>query len=210
MDLSRALRISPSARWVGVVSLVGAGGKTTAMFQLARELIKSQSPSVILTATSHLGAWQTSQADHHLIAVDLSDLKDIPSHGITLVTGGIENERTKPVDQTTLNWLREYTKEHNIPLLIEADGSRQKPLKAPAAYEPPIPEFTDTVLVVAGLGALGKPLTDEFVHRSEIYSQLSGLQMNQPVTPDALITCSHPPKGRAKEYSICRAPYHFA
>ena len=54
-------------------------------------------------------------------------------------------------------------------------------------HEPPIPEFTDTVIVVAGLSALGKPLTDEFVHRAEIFSQLSGLQINQPITPDALI-----------------------
>ncbi len=126
------------------------------MFQLARELISAQTPTVILTATAHLGTWQTSQADHHLAANNINDLSNIPSHGVTLITGEIENERTKPVDQVILQWLREYSKEHNIPLLIEADGSRQKSLKAPAAHEPPIPEFTDTVIVVAGLGSAWK------------------------------------------------------
>ena len=125
MNLARALRLTPSAHWapspnatnvafgegrVGVISLVGAGGKTTAIFQLAHEIVNAKSPTVILTATSHLGTWQTSLADHHIVANDLNDLNNIPSHGITLITGEIENERTKPVNQTILNWLREYSR----------------------------------------------------------------------------------------------------
>ncbi len=38
----------------------------------------------------------------------------------------IENNRTKPVNETILNWLREDAKSHNVPLLIEADGSISK------------------------------------------------------------------------------------
>ena len=208
MNLARALRLSPSAlsgsfaasaqNNARVISLVGAGGKTTAMFQIARELVQSQSSSVILTATAHLGTWQTSLADHHLVTNNLNELADIPSHGITLITGDIENERTKPASQIILSWLREYKQERGIPLLIEADGSRQKSLKAPAAHEPPIPEFTDTVIVVVGLTTLGKPLTDDFVHRAEIFSQLSGLQTNQPITPDALTRFLTHPQGGLK------------
>ena len=182
----------------GVVSLVGAGGKTTAIFQLAHEITQRPSSTIILTATTHLGTWQTSPADHHMLVENLNDLNNIPLHGITLITGEIENDRTKPINQTALNWLREYSKDNNIPLFIEADGSRQKPLKAPAAHEPPIPEFSDTVIVVAGLGALGKPLTDDHVHRAEIFSQLSGLQINQPITPDALIHVLAHPQGGLK------------
>ena len=71
---------------------------------------------------------------------------------------------------------------HSIPLLIEADGARQKPLKAWAGYEPPIPGFVDQVVHVAGMDGLGKPLTDEFVHRAEIFSKLSGLNIGEAVT----------------------------
>ena len=205
MNLACALRLTHSTlsgkanhKNIGIVSFVGAGGKTTAMFQLARELINTQIPTVILTATAHLGTWQTAQADHHRVAKDLDDLHNIPSRGVTLVTGEIEKERTKPANQATLEWLREYTKGHNIPLLIEADGSRQKSLKAPAAHEPPIPEFTDTVIVVVGLGTLGKPLTDKFVHRSEMFSQLSGLQVDQAITPEALTRVLAHPQGGLK------------
>jgi hypothetical protein len=50
--------------------------------------------------------------------------------------------------------LRELAGHHDLPLLIEADGARQKALKAPAAHEPAIPEFVDMVVVLAGLSAL--------------------------------------------------------
>lgn len=185
MNLSRALRLDHLSGTHPTVSIIGAGGKTTTLFQLAREIAKRK--PVIVTSTTHFGTWQTSLVEHHIIAKNLDDLKNLPTHGVTLITGEIENDRTKPINQVILNWLREYSESHNIILLIEADGSRQKPLKAPAAHEPPIPEFTDTVIIVAGLSALGKPLTDEYVQRAEIFSQLSDLQINKPVTADAII-----------------------
>ena len=198
MNLARALRIhdrhlKPDESFPGVISLTGAGGKTTALFQVARELVKHS--MVIVTATSHLGIWQIPLAERHIIA-NHSDVLQLPSEGIILVTGEIENDRTKPVSETALNWLREESKKRAIPLLIEADGSRQKPLKAPAVHEPPIPEFTDLVVHVTGLSALGKPLTDEHIFRAEIFSQLSGLPLGSPVTPQAILkVLSHPQGG---------------
>jgi molybdenum cofactor cytidylyltransferase len=200
MNLSRALRLPnrrsiPAGHSPGVVSFVGAGGKTTTLFQLAHEI--GNRTSVIVTSSTHLGIWQIPLADHHIITHHPGDIQ-IPTDGVTLVTGEIENDRTKPVNETVLNWLHEYISSRNIPLLIEADGSRQKPLKAPAAHEPPIPEFTDTVVLVAGLSALGKPLTDEHVHRAELFSQLSGLQLNQVITPDAITRILTHPQGGLK------------
>ena len=189
MQLSRALRLQTPH----IVSFTGAGGKTTSMFQLAHEY-----PQAIVTATTHLGAWQTFFSDHHLAAAKLSDLEEIPSRGITLVTGGIEGDRTKPVNQDVLNWLHEKSKRLRIPLLIESDGSRQKSIKAPANHEPPIPEFADTIIVVAGLSVLGKPLTNEHVHRTEIFSELSGSQINQPIIADAIARMLIHPQGGLK------------
>jgi molybdenum cofactor cytidylyltransferase len=197
MNLSRALRFIPSAKdYPEIVSFVGAGGKTTALFQLAREMAANRH-SAIVTATTHFGIWQIPLADHHIIA-NTPDNIQLATEGVTLITGEIENNRTKPINEAVLNWLIENAKQRRIPLLIEADGSRQKPLKAPAAHEPPIPKFTDTVIVVAGLGALGKPLNDEHVHRAELFAQLSGLQMNQTITPEALVRVLTHPQGGLK------------
>ena len=199
MNLIHALRLDRAHSTSPVISLVGAGGKTTALFQLARQLAEQKKGSpVIVTATTHLGAWQTSLADQHIIGTDLGVLKNLPSTGVTLITGEIENGRTTPISQTALSWLREISKDQHIPLLIEADGSRQKSIKAPAEHEPPIPEFTDLVIVVAGLSTLGKPLNAEHVRRPEIFSQLSGLQIDQPITAEAITRVLAHPQGGQK------------
>ncbi len=189
MDLIRVFRTQSTH----TISFTGAGGKTTAMFQLAHEY-----PQTIVTATTHLGAWQTSLSDHHIIATEIADLEKITFQSTTLVTGEIEDGRTKPVNQEVLNWLRAKSRKHQVPLLIESDGSRQKSLKAPASHEPPIPEFADTVIVVAGLSVLGKPITNEYIHRAEIFSELSNLAINQPVTTDAITRMLKHPQGGLK------------
>ncbi|MCI0556555.1 MAG: putative selenium-dependent hydroxylase accessory protein YqeC, partial [Anaerolineae bacterium] len=71
--------------------------------------------------------------------------------------------------------------------LIEADGSRQRPLKAWTEHEPPIPSLVDQVVQVVGSTGVGKSLNDEHVYRPEVFSNLSGLNIGEPVTPDALI-----------------------
>lgn len=195
MDIAHALRLaSPQT-----ISLVGAGGKTTALFQIARQLAE-KSP-VIVTATAHLGVWQIPLADHHIIAKNVDDLLSLPSQGVILVTGEIENERTKPVDNSTLYWLHEKFKKLGVFLLIEADGSRQKSIKAPTSHEPPIPEFTDTVIVLAGLSTIGKPLEEENVHRPEIFSQLSGTPVGETITPKEIISVLTHPQGGLKNIS---------
>lgn len=190
MDLLQALRLDNSPK-PHVISFVGSGGKTTALFQLAR-LLLNQKKLIFVTATTHLGSWQTSLADHHIIARDADEI-NFPHEGIVLVTGEVDKERTNPISQNALNWLRAKQELEETYLLIEADGSRQKPLKAPAEHEPPIPEFSDLVIHVSGLSGLGKPLHDEHVHRAEIFSQLSGLAIGETITTQSLFnTLTHP------------------
>ncbi len=142
------------------------------MFQLAREL----SPPVVVTTTTHLGAWQTELADRHFIVSSDEDLNAVEDNrrGVMLVTGPQVGDRFGGVGEKLLDWLHALCGYHSLPLLIEADGARQKPLKAPAEHEPAIPEFVKTVVVVAGLSGLGKPLAEEWVHRVERFEQISG------------------------------------
>jgi molybdenum cofactor cytidylyltransferase len=187
LTLARALRMEPA----DCVAFIGAGGKTTAMFKLAREL-----PAAIVTATTHLGVWQTSLADRH-IATDEDTIETIEDvQGVLLVTGKADGERTKPVSEKLLQRLHQHSKARSFPLLIEADGSRQKPLKAWAEHEPPIPPFADLVVHVAGISGLGKPLHEEIVHRAEKFSQLSGLGFGETITPEAIArVLTHPESG---------------
>ncbi|MGH7809593.1 MAG: selenium cofactor biosynthesis protein YqeC, partial [Candidatus Binatia bacterium] len=169
LTLAQALRVNSSP----CIAFIGAGGKTTALFQLARQL----SPPLIVTATTHLGAWQIPLADKHIIADAPALLQGLERgfQGVILVTGEMDGDRTKPIHDDVLKRLHHYCVDRSIPLLIEADGARQKPLKAWADHEPPIPSFVEQVVQVVGLTRLGKELNDENVHRAEIFSKLSGL-----------------------------------
>ncbi len=180
LSIAQALRVDSSP----CIAFVGAGGKTTALFQLAKQLPLP----VIVTATSHLGAWQFRLANQHIIT-DSPALLDELEHGlqgVILITGEIEGDKSKPINENLLAWLHQFCGYHSIPLLIEADGSRQKPLKAWADHEPPIPDFAKCVVQVVGLAGLGKPLNAEFVHRPEIFSRISGLKMGGTITSEAL------------------------
>jgi molybdenum cofactor cytidylyltransferase len=186
LSLAQALRVHSSP----CVAFIGSGGKTTAMFQLARTLIKDQGTSpVIVTATSHLGAWQLGLADQHIMAATPDPIEKLEHglRGVILITGEMDGDRTKPINDDMMNWLQRFCGYHSIPLLIEADGSRGKPLKAWAEHEPPIPAFVEFVVQVAGLTGLSKPLREENVHRAEIFSRLSGLRIGESITPDALV-----------------------
>jgi len=181
LSLTRVLRLTSSS----CVAFVGAGGKSTAMFNLAREF----STPVIVTATTHLGLWQVPLADTHVIPDGSADIEQLNpgKPGVILITGEIENERTKPINNELLSLLYSVCRSYSVPLLLEADGARQKPFKAWAGHEPPIPEFADQVVQVVGMNGLGKPLTEEVVHRAEVFSKLSGLKIGESLTPEALI-----------------------
>ena len=168
LTLARALRLDqiPAPR----VAFVGAGGKTTALFQAAQELAPC-----IVTTTTHLGAWQTDQADQHIIIrkmEDVNQLEEIAFSGIILVTGAEEKNRLKALKPEELHWLEQFCNYHSLPLLLEADGARGKPLKAPKAHEPVIPEFVKTAVVVAGLSGLGKALNEENIYNAEGFGKL--------------------------------------
>ena len=196
MKLSAALRLSDLPR----LALVGAGGKSSALFCLAGELAAA-GRKVLVTTTTHLGTWQVTVDNLHLVVENAGDIRqaaDIPA-GIVVVTGlQTDAERFGGLNGDTLSALHTFADRHQLPLLIEADGARLLPLKAPAAHEPAIPAFVDRVVVCAGLQGLGKPLAAEWVHRPEQFARLSGLGMGEPVTPEALSRLLMHPQGGLK------------
>ncbi len=173
------------------IALVGSGGKSSALFQLARQLIgdnqkkegphlRPPHPGVIVTATTHLGAWQLPLADTHLVAEDARGLEEVDFRGVTLVTGPMKADgRTRGVSTPVVNWLHARAGQLAIPLLIEAD-------------------FVDTLVHMSGLTALGKALNEQNVHHPQIFSALSGLEMGRPITREALIRVLTHPNGGLK------------
>jgi molybdenum cofactor cytidylyltransferase len=69
-------------------------------------------------------------------------------------------------------------------VIIEADGSRMRPFKAPAEHEPVVPAETSLVVPVAGVDVLGRSLSEEYVHRAALAAALSGATFGDSVSPD--------------------------
>jgi probable selenium-dependent hydroxylase accessory protein YqeC len=83
-------------------------------------------------------------------------------------------------------------------LLVKADGARQKPLKAPAPYEPVIPPQADTVLILLSVGVIGAPLDDTIAHRVELITEITGAQPGERLQPQHLVRLLVSPDGYLK------------
>jgi len=169
-----------------VVALVGGGGKTSAMFRLAREIVE-RGGRAITTTTTHIFATQIAQAPAHVPADGVTReqvVAALAAHRHVLVIGPTNprTSRAAGVSLDLFSLLRTWCP--GVCLLNEADGSRMRPFKAPAEHEPVIPAETTLVVPVVGADVFGKPLDADHVHRPELVSALSGAPPGTPITPE--------------------------
>ena len=161
-----------------VISIAGAGGKTTLMFALARERAREGRAAAVMT-TTHILCPQPSKT----LAVVTGGPQEAArafSQGKLVAAGSPDAERfkmTAPSGETV-----KYLLDHAQALIIEADGSKLLPIKFPNDTEPVLLPQTNRVVVVAGLSALGRPL-EEVCHRAPLACERLDLSPKEPVTP---------------------------
>ncbi|MDM8543841.1 selenium cofactor biosynthesis protein YqeC [Desulfococcaceae bacterium HSG9] len=175
----------------GVVAIAGAGGKTTLMFHLAHELA-SGGETVLTTTTTKIFYPLPRQSRHVIISENMTAIiKQAKallhrSHHITAAARYLtDSQKLVGFQPAMIQRLWETGLFRHI--LVEADGAARRPLKAHASHEPVIPPHTKELIVVVGLSAVGKSLSEDWVFRSEIYSKLSGLPASSDC-PGALVT----------------------
>ena len=168
MELFRLLSVRP-----GVTSLIGGGGKTTALYVLAREL--RERGTVICTTTTHI-----FPPAHTDIAEDASALAAALKRRGCVCAGSRAGEKlaAPPVPMAALAALADY-------VLVEADGSRGLPVKAHLPHEPAVPPESGQTIVLAGASAFGRPIR-EAAHRPEQFCRLTGQPPDAPVTARTL------------------------
>lgn len=154
----------------GVTALIGGGGKTGLMYHLAGEL--SKKGKVLLCTTTHI-----RRPEHLPFAATAAEAAALLAQG-NIVCVGTEGEDGKLTAPSFVGWesMADY-------VIVEADGSRQLPLKAHADHEPMIPAGCGNVICVVGAGGFDKPAA-QVVHRPEIFMALAGISgMHTLVSP---------------------------
>ena len=134
-----------------IVSIVGAGGKTTVMYQLAEHFAK-QGKKVLVTTTTHI--WQPASN----FAQSVAEVEALWQEGSYAVVGSVE-AGTGKLTQLPEELFGNYCSLADL-VLIEADGAKGFPCKAPAENEPVLLDISDTVIAVMGLDALHKPISE--------------------------------------------------
>ncbi len=174
----------------GVISLVGAGGKTSLMFKLAHELSMAGEP-VLTTTTTKIFEPTPDQSTNLILGGSVSRMleqaqKLLESH--PHITAAAE----KLPDQGKLRGfvpeiVQDIRDSHLFRwIIVEADGAAGRPLKAPADHEPVIPACTSLMVGMVGLNGVGQPLNDQWVFRPERFIQLTGLEQDSEISEAAI------------------------
>jgi probable selenium-dependent hydroxylase accessory protein YqeC len=176
----------------GIVSLVGAGGKTTLLFRLAKELAAA-GESVLTTTTTKIFMPAPAQSANVIIASEITETlrrtEALPPPALHVTAAAAQDTATGKLTGFAPDAIEAFRNSGRFRwILVEADGASRRPLKAPAAHEPVISEATGWLVAVVGLDAIGNPLTDAWVFRPERYAEITGIPPGSPVTPESVST----------------------
>ena len=159
MNLADLLQIKP-----GVTAVIDGGGKTTLLRTLGEEL--AQKSRVLLCTTTKMMPfpgipWAKTleeldalQREHRLICMG------------TLL---LESRKLAAPQASMADLMRRFDY-----VLVEADGSAQRPLKAHASHEPVIPPEANQTICVVGASGFGRPIS-KAAHRPDLYAGLANV-----------------------------------
>ncbi len=199
-------------RKAGLIAIVGAGGKTSLLFALAETL---GSDDLVVTTTTHLRD-PRSEVSRRFSGLLLEPALARPraeaapllsrlrgrGRGGPAVSGPliVAADRASAEDKLIgidPSWGAAFLDCWEM-VLVEADGARGLPIKAPAAHEPVIPACATLVIGVVGLASLGKPADAATVHRPELFFPLVACPLGAPIEARHLVALVESPDGLFK------------
>jgi probable selenium-dependent hydroxylase accessory protein YqeC len=183
--LSESLRLGPKE----IISLVGAGGKTTLMFRLARELAAG-GKRVVTTTTTRILEPSPTESSRLFVSPARDEIgRFLDQHlcsdrHITVAQERLGSGKLKGIPP---DFVEELSRSEGIEyVIVEADGAAGHPVKAPREGEPVIPRNTTLTVALMGVDGLGVELREENIFRSERAAHLTGLALGSRMTEQAL------------------------
>lgn len=175
-----------------IVSLIGGGGKTTLLYEMAGYSVRNGKKVLIATST-HIYRppevwWKKS----------LEGIEQNFTSGRAAVIGR-ECQNPEKLVCPEEDFFQKASAMADLTFL-EADGARHLPCKAPAEHEPALLACSDVVVGVTGLLSLNRPL-QEVSFRPERAAELLGCSMEHCLTEKDLACLIASEKGQQKDLS---------
>lgn len=152
-----------------VVAIVGGGGKTTLLYRLGREA-QARGLGAVLGGTARFTPDPSGRAPQPLVAPEPAILDRVRTQLarrslVVAATAQLSQHRLAPLSDGAVEAL---AASDGVGLIaLEADGSKMRPFKAPAAHEPAIPPAATHVVTMVGADAIDALLDEAHVHRPE-------------------------------------------
>ncbi len=174
-----------------LVAIVGAGGKSTLLLGLGRELSTAGS-SVVMTTTTKMGADQLP--DWAVACRTSGEVESALAAGQPVfLLEGVDSSKIVGAAAVLIDEV--FARRDVDFVLAEADGAAGRLLKVPAEHEPVIPTTTTLVVIVVGLGAVGGRIA-AVAHRPERVAALLGCGVDHVLEPlDLAAVIAHPEGG---------------
>lgn len=195
LDLLQCFGIGLQTR---LITIVGAGGKTSLMYALAREM-QGLGKKVVTTTTTKIYPPEPHQSPALVLLRDDPDLETLPClldrvGSVTVGQSILQSGKLEGITDATFQRCLTYADW----ILVEGDGASGQPVKAPEPWEPVIPAFTDIVIPVVGLDCVGRPASEQWVFRLNRFLAVTGLTRGERITPSSIAVLLRSPEGGLK------------
>ncbi|MGM0431270.1 MAG: selenium cofactor biosynthesis protein YqeC [Spirochaetota bacterium] len=192
-----------------IVSVVGAGGKTSVLYAAARGWKKTGQKGMCIVTTTTQMYHPEHERSLRGFPFDgcqtLSSLKytdtshPLSAGGTAFLFGRMHENQEKVYGIQPEDILLLAARDDTACIIAEADGANKLPVKAPADYEPVHPPHADAVIGVVGLSVLGKPFHPQWVHRIERMKLLLEHPDHKTVSADMIAELVTHPAGLFKD-----------
>lgn len=194
--MSRVLGIEENE----IVTVVGAGGKSSLLLSLAREW-KDEKRLFLLTATTKMlveqvencapvfcGAYEEGVAQV---------LQKIAEHGYAAWFSGrseqkASGEKALGVEAAWIEAFYQRFRGRMGNIIVEGDGARNRLLKIPGPGEPVVPQSCHRLVGVMNLQAIGRDISPRVIHRYELAASFLGRNEGRIQPSDLAVLALHP------------------
>jgi probable selenium-dependent hydroxylase accessory protein YqeC len=181
-----------------VISLTGAGGKTTLMFRLAKELC-FEGKRVVTTTTTKILEPTSGEAVFLFVDPREEEVKRFVHihlneyRHLTIAAEKLGSGKLKGISPDLVNGL--WSLKEIDYIIVETDGAAGRPVKAPREGEPVVPSSTTLVVAILGVDGVGMEVNAEKMFQAERVSKLTGIPEGREMTDEGMAVLMTHPEG---------------